>query len=138
MKPFSNIDVVYNSPYIDTYEQVNLRYIIDNQEVIRYFKTDEFYIDWFLAKKFFMKELYAKDHVHYKLNELSSIDLFMVDGADEKYDTCFLNFDENDQPYLDYEGYNGWRFFTPKGERYSWVELAAKVDEFLIALQTKK
>lgn len=107
------------------YESVTLS--VSGQNFV--FDSGDFVKDWAFAKKKFVE---FEDEPHF--SNSSSVDHFFMDGAE--YDSAYLHvdngipvlkyIDKSDPNYLwaqidIYE--NGWEYFVPKGNKFTWEEL---------------
>lgn len=107
------------------YHGVTLRVSGENYE----FNSGDFVKDWAFAKKQFVD---FEDEIHF--SHSSSVDHFIMDGAE--YDSAYLHV-EDETPVLKYvdttdPNYlwtqrkiyeDGWEYFVPKGNKFTWEEL---------------
>jgi len=107
------------------YERVTL--MVSGEKFI--FDSGDFVKDWAFAKNKFVE---FEDEL--QLSQSSSVDHFIMDGAN--YDSSYLHV-EDGKPVLKYidttdPNYlwtqkniyeNGWEYFVPKGNNFTWEEL---------------
>ena len=115
------IDVKYRGK--DTslvYEWVKLTTRKDKEFI---FKSGNFVKDWYEAKGKFVE--LAHDELY--LTQLSSVDHFIMDGAN--FDSAWLVWDnDGENPRLVYEfTEHGWEMFVPKGTKPTWEELKLSI-----------
>lgn len=112
------IGINYNESDVNTYKSVYL-FTIKGTKINFY--TGNFVKDWFNAKKYWLDNFRETDP-HF--SQSSSVNHFIMDGGNLLYDSTYLKFDKNEEPYLDYDFWaNGWEFFVPKEKKWAWKEL---------------
>lgn len=102
------------------YESVRIGYG-ENEEKV--FSSGNFVKDWYDMRKFMIQQLSETEPF---FSQSSSVDHFIMDGA--PYESAYLKFDENENPYLSYvynlyDNDDGIEFFVPEGTKPTWEEL---------------
>lgn len=114
------IGITYEVPSPTKYKSVYICY--DNgMKKEKVFDSGNFVKDWYDLQRFVILELAGKEH---GFSFSSSVDNFIIDGA--PFDSAYLKFDDNDEPYFDYKydiKNEGIEFFVPKGTQPTWGEL---------------
>ena len=90
------------------------------------FSSGNFVKDWFDALKWFIQSDLGNNLVN-----SSSVDHFIMDGGSELYDSAYLMFDEEKNPYLSYSSkdFDGLELFVEKDTEPTWEELKNICDE---------
>jgi hypothetical protein len=120
MRYFISID--YNEPNTDEYKSVDCSERVSDKT--KKFDSGDFGKDWFdMIKHIIMTTTDDTFSATYS----SSVDHFIMDGA--KYDSAYLHFDDEDEPFLDYENFDGIELFVSEGTKPTWEELKDMYNE---------
>lgn len=107
----------YDEPNQDLYVSVDISLMRDKQK--KTFNSGDFVKDWYDCTKYIITEL---SELNEPLMNSSSVDHFIMDG--DKYESSYLLFDENGEPYLSKEYQNkGIELFVKSGTNPTWNEL---------------
>ena len=94
----------------------------DGEKIL--FDSGDFVKDWYACNKYIILDLDRNEDP--SIANSSTVDHFIMDGA--KFDSAYLGFDKDDNPYLyyEYDG-EGIEYFVPEGTTPTWNELKEMV-----------
>lgn len=116
------ISISYKEPNPETYKHVRISYGDLNKEKI--FDSGNFIVDWYNLNKWLSEEIEGELKSEHAFSNSSSVDHFIMDGANVQ--SRYLKFDEDGNPYLSdkYDWLDeGAELFIPEGENWTWEQL---------------
>jgi len=116
------VNITYDEGQPETYKSVEVSYNYNSDRVK--FESGNFIRDWFNHNKWIAEEIDDKLKNEHGFANSSSVDHFIMDGANVI--SRYLKVDEDGNPYLtkDYDYLDpGTEFFIPKDEEWSWEKL---------------
>lgn len=116
------IGINYQEGNPESYESVRISYSDLSKEKI--FSSGNFIVDWYNLNKWIAEEIELELRNEYHFSNLSSVDHFIMDGANVV--SRYLKFDAEKNPYLtkEYDWMDeGTELFVPEGEDWTWEQL---------------
>lgn len=116
------VSINYKEGNPESYQSIDISY--DYLQKRKIFDSGNFIVDWYDHQKWIAEEMDGELKNEHSFSNSSSVDHFIMDGAN--VESRYLKIGEDENPYLtkEYDWYDpGTELFIPEGEKWTWEQL---------------